>query len=163
MTTITLVKLPDGTIGGFSDRDKCAYAKYQQRLSDMEVGEILTIDAKLMRNGKFHCKFFKMLEVGYEAWEPERKHKTYKGMPVLKNEDQFREDVTIMAGFYEQTFNMRGEMKTRAKSISFASMEQPEFERVYSAVATVLLENVLTNYAGRQELDSVVNKLIGFL
>jgi hypothetical protein len=69
----------------------------------------------------------------------------------------------IQAGFYEQTFNLDGEMRLEAQSISFASMDDVQFEQVYSAVATVILEKVLTNYAGRDELDEVMNKVVGFL
>ena len=54
-------------------------------------------------------------------------------------------------------------MKLKARSISFANMEQPEFEELYSAVADVLLEHVLSNYANRAQLDEVVNKVMGFL
>ena len=42
-------------------------------------------------------------------------------------------------------------------------MDDLEFERVYSAVADVLLAGVLVRYAGRDELDSVVDKLLGFV
>jgi hypothetical protein len=103
-----------------------------------------------------------LLNVGFDMWEPKRKRKSYKGMPIEKNFDQFREDITILAGFYEQTFNLKGEMKMRAKSISFANMEDDEFSELYEAVLTVLLREVCTKYAGRDELDAVVNRVMDF-
>ncbi len=124
---------------------------------------MMVLEVVQPRNPKFHRKFFALLNLGFEAWEPGRKHKTHKGIPVSKNFEQFREDITILAGFYEQTFDLHGRLKLKAKSISFAKMEEPEFEQLYSAVADVLLEHVLTKYAGREELDSVVNQLMGFL
>jgi len=54
-------------------------------------------------------------------------------------------------------------MKLKAKSISFANMDDAEFEKVYSAVADVLLNGVLVRYSGRSELDVVVNQILGFL
>jgi lipoate synthase len=54
-------------------------------------------------------------------------------------------------------------MKLEAQSISFASMDDAEFEQVYSAVADVILQKVLVTYAGRDELDDVMRKVVGFL
>lgn len=89
--------------------------------------------------------------------------KTYKGKEVAKNFERFRKDILIMAGFYDQTFDLRGNMKLEAHSISFSSMDDAEFERVYSAVATVIIEHVLTGYSGREELDRVVEQMTGYL
>lgn len=150
------------TLGGLTDADNKAWRKFWKRAIGLEVGELLTCDFTITRNPKFHRKFFVLLGVGYEAWDPGRKHKTYKGKPVLKEFEQFREDVTILAGYYEQTFGMDGRMKLTAKSIAFSSMEEIEFERLYNAVATVLLERVLTNYS-RADLDIVVQKILGLV
>ena len=129
----------------------------------MEPGEIAVAEMVIPRNGKFHRRFFAMLNVGFDAWEPARKRKTYKGLAMVKNFDQFREDVIIAAGFYDQTFDLRGRMVLRAQSMSFANMDDAGFEALYSAVATVLLADVLKTYAGRDELDRVVDRMLGFL
>lgn len=123
---------------------------------------MLRIEMVIPRNAKFHRKYFALLNVGFDAWEPPRQRKTYKGIPVQKNFEQFREDITIAAGFYERTFDLKGRMKLKAKSIAFAKMDDAEFEKVYSAVADVLLEQVLTTYAGRDELDEIVEKVMRF-
>jgi len=88
--------------------------------------------------------------------------KSYKGRVMEKNREQFREDILILAGFYEQTFDLKGRMRLRAKSISFAKMDDSEFERVYQSVVTVLLREVLTTYKDRAELDAVVERVLGF-
>lgn len=163
MTEISLVKLPDGGLKGMSDRDQLAYNRFRSRLKNAEPGEVIEIEAKLPRNSRFHRKFFALLNLGFEHWEPGRKHKQYKGMPVAKNFDHFRSDILILSGFYEQTFNIDGEFRLSAKSISFSAMDEAEFEKVYSAVATVLLEKVFVNYKNRSELDDVVDKVLGFL
>jgi hypothetical protein len=150
-------------LDGASHEDRNAWRRLWKRITKFEAGECIQIDVVQPRNSKFHRKFFALLDVGFESWDPERKHKSYRGMPVAKNKEQFREDVTIMAGYYEQTFDLRGNLKLKAKSISFAKMEQEEFEELYSAVATVLLEQVLSNYKDRAELDSVVEQIIGFV
>ena len=114
------------------------------------------------RNGKFHRKYFALLNLGFDSWEPDRKHKSYKGREVAKNFERFREDITILAGYYFQTFDLQGRMVLKAQSISFANMDDVEFERLYSAVVDVLLREVCKNYKNRAEIDRVVNELVGF-
>lgn len=148
---------------GFTAEDRARWRRLWKKMIAMEPGEMQVIETVNQRNPKFHRKFFVLLQLGFDAWEPERKHKTYKGMAVEKSFNQFREDITILAGFYEQTFDIHGHMKLKAKSVSFAKMEDTEFEKLYSAVADVLLREVCTRYAGREELDSVVEQITGFL
>jgi hypothetical protein len=148
---------------GFTLIDNRRWRKLWKMLIEKEPGEMLVLDFKFPRNPRFHRKFFALLNVGFDAWEPGRKHKTYKGMAIEKDFEQFREDVIILAGFYEQTFDLRGHMKLKAKSISFANMDDEDFNKLYSAVADVLLREVCTRYAGREELDNVVEQITGFL
>jgi hypothetical protein len=162
MAEINLVKLPDGKLKGMSDRDQAAYNRFRSRLANAEPGEVIEIEAKLPRNSKYHRKFFALLNLGFDHWEPGRKHKQYRGMPVAKNFDHFRKEVTILAGYYEQTFDLDGNMKLEAQSISFAKMENDQFEMVYSAVMNVLLDKVFSNYKGRAEVDSIIEQIMRF-
>ncbi len=148
---------------GWRNDDKKGWRRIWKRLIDLEPGEFAVIEFVLPRNAKFHRKFFSMLNFAFDSWEPGRMRKTYKGKEVSKNFERFRKDVLIMAGFYDQTFDLKGRMKLEAHSISFANMDDAEFERVYSAVASVILEHVLTGYSGREELDRVVDQMIGYL
>lgn len=147
--------------GTNAEEDK-AWHRFWNRLKKLDAGEISFLEFIIPRNGKFHRKFFALLDVGFDAWEPDRKHKSYKRKPVEKNREQFREDITIMAGFYEQTFDLKGRMRIRAKSISFANMDDVEFEALYSAICDVLLREVCTRYAGRAELEAVVERVMRF-
>lgn len=162
MSEMSLVKLPDGGLKGMSDRDQLAYNRFRSRLKNAEPGEVIEIEAKLPRNSKHHRKFFALLNLGFEHWESNRKHKTYKGKPVTKSFESFREEVLILAGFYEQTFTLDGHLKLEAKSIKFAKMEQDEFEDLYSKTINVLLDKVLTNYKGRDEIDRIVEEVLRF-
>lgn len=163
MAEINLVKLPDGGLRGMSERDQVAYTRFKSRLKNAEAGEVIEIEAKLPRNSVFHRKFFALLNLGFEHWESSRKHKTYKGKPVTKSFDSFREEVLILAGFFEQTFTLKGDLKLEAKSIKFARMEQPEFEELYSKTIDVLLEHVFINYKDRAEVDEVIEKIMRFV
>lgn len=147
------------SLDGLGEDDKKAWRRLWKRLVNMAPGELAEVAAVVPRNPKFHRKFFALLNLGYEAWNPGLMH---DGQPVEKSFEQFREDITILAGHYVQTWTLDGEMILRAKSISFASMDDAEFERVYSAVADVLLHRVLTKY-DRADLDRVIDRIMGML
>ncbi|ADE12163.1 DUF1367 family protein [Sideroxydans lithotrophicus] len=148
---------------GTNPEEDKAWHRFWHRLKALDAGEISFLEFIIPRNGKFHRKFFAMLDVGFDAWEPNRVRKSYKGRAMEKNREQFREDIIILAGFYEQTFDLKGRMRIRAKSIAFANMDDTEFEQLYSAVATVLLREVLKTYKDRAELDAVVDRMMGFI
>ena len=148
-----LRKLPGGILR--PDDEQSAEA-----LKTIAAGAVISVEWKHPRNYKFHKKFFAMLKVGYDAWEPPEKD--IKGLVMQKNPDRFREDVIIAAGFYDTTVNIRGEARARAKSIACGAMSQDEFDKLYNAVADVLLKHVLRNYT-KDDLESVVNELTGFV
>lgn len=149
-------------IKGTNEDEDRAWKRVWKRIVNFEAGEISFLDFIIPRNPKFHRKLFALLDVGYDCWEPTRKHKSYKGIAIEKNREQFREDITIMAGYYTQTFDLKGRMVIRAKSISFSKMDDAEFEGLYQAVVTVLLREVCHNYKDRAELDAVVERIVGF-
>jgi hypothetical protein len=111
-----------------------------------------------VRSPRFHRKFFAMITHGFEAFESITE---YQGNRVEKNFDAFRDDVIILAGFFVATQRPDGVVRLRAKSISFASMDEDEFADLYGKVAQVILDRVLTKYT-RADLDKVVERLVGF-
>ena len=131
-----------------------------ERLEKVKNGEVLRGDFKKARNGLFLRKFFALLDIGYEVWEP-AEIDTKWGKPE-KNREQFRGQVTVLAGFYDTVFNLDGSVRLTPKSISFAKMDEDEFGKVYSSVANVLLAKVLGNYT-RDDLDNRVAQILDFV
>ena len=129
-------------------------------IAKMKVGAGVRATVTQQRNVKFHRKLFALLNLAFDHWEPEAA--TYKGQAVGKNFDQFRNDITVLAGYYEMAVNLRGETRLTAKSISFANMSQDDFDSLYSAVVNVVLTRILTNYT-QDQLDAVMDQLLGFL
>lgn len=76
-----------------------------------------------------------------------------------KSVENFRKEAIIMAGYYEAIFSLDGSMKLEAKSMSFSKMGEDEFQKLYNAVANVLIKQVLTNYT-KDDLDQVVDQLV---
>lgn len=128
-------------------------------IAKIKIGQIVRAEVTKPRNLKFHRKYFALLNFAFDAWEPQTKE--YKGEPVQKNFDQFRRDVTILAGYYEASYNLKGEVRLTAKSISFASMDEDKFGKLYSATISVVLSRILTNYT-RSDLDEIIEQLLRF-
>lgn len=128
-------------------------------LQKIKTGTVVSVEVKRVRNYQFLKKFFALLNLAFDAWEPAVTE--FKGEPIKKNFDRFRNDITVLAGYYEATVNMRGDVRMVAKSISFGSMEQSEFDKLYSAVIDVILQRILTNYT-RDDLDEVIDRVLRF-
>jgi len=112
------------------------------------------------RNVKFHRKFWALLDVAYDAWNPEPVF--YKGLEVHKNKDRFRKDLIILAGYFNTVININGEVRLEAKSIAFASMGEDDFSRLYSKCIDVILGKILTHYTA-DDLDEQVETVLGFV
>jgi len=96
------------------------------------------------RNVGFHRKFFAMLNVGHEN--------TKLDMPF----DTYRKYMTTKAGFFTAYTTPKG-IYYDPDSISFASMEQDEFEDVYSRVLDKIIEDI-----GATK-DDIEKQLINFM
>lgn len=149
---ITLMKVP----GCLIPNDEAA----AEFIGKMKAGELLHADFKRVRNYKFHKKYFALIGYAFDQWEPSGEL-SYKGQPVRKTLSRFRKDVAILAGYFDTTVDLKGNVRLEAKSISFAAMDAIEFERLYSATVDVILSRILKNYT-RADLDNVVENLLRF-
>jgi Protein of unknown function (DUF1367) len=107
------------------------------------------------RNLKFHKKFFALMQVGFNHFEPD----FFEG--AIKDFDSFRKSVIKMAGFTVITYNIDGTINVEAQSIKFSKMDDVKFSTLYNACAQVLLTYVCTNYT-KSDLDAVVEELLRF-
>lgn len=117
-------------------------------LESIKFGEILEIDIKRPRNGKFHRKFFALLQV-------------VKDRTDYDNVEQILHLLKLKLGYYEMIVNTNGKPVYYPKSISFAKMEQPEFEQFYNQSVNVILRDFVPNLT-RQDIDEAVNRIIRF-
>lgn len=63
-----------------------------------------------------------------------------------------------MAGFYVQTWNLKGQVRIEAKSLSYANMEQDEFEQAYKALINAAIKHVFNNTKD----ENTINQLYSF-
>lgn len=156
MSDMVLVKTPNGALAP-ADEDARAL------LDKLKAGQGVRATIRRARNVRFHRKAFALFKLAFDVWEPVEPLE-YKGVPVAKDFDRFRKDITIMAGFYKAVYNARGELRLEADSLSFASMDEDRFEQVFRAVLTVVWNRVLRNagYESPDEVERVVNELMRF-
>lgn len=115
-----------------------------------KIGALLRVDAKQMRNGPFFRKWWALVQLGYDYWAETCTPMEYKGKSVLPNFNRFRKDVTVLAGFYEATWNIKGEMRVEAESLKWSSMSEETFTKLYDATINVLLRMVFNGKNARR-------------
>jgi len=114
------------TINGFL---KPAYDSDSESFSKIPFNEIVEIEYKKKRNIRFHRKFFALLKLAYEN------QSDYKTMEIM------RHDIIVTAGFFDEIINLiTGEVYKKAHSISFDSMDEIEFNKVYDGVKEVICQ-----------------------
>lgn len=150
-----LKKLPGGML--VADNDEAA-----EWLQGAKTGDVIAAEVTRPRNYRFLKKYIVLLKLAYDAWEPMLGE--HNGHPIQKNFTRFRKDVAIATGFYELTVNLRGETRAEAKSISFANMEEEEFNQLFQKTITLFLSKyqILANYRDAAEVERVVNEILRF-
>lgn len=118
---IALIKNLNGTFTPAYDSDFEIAKK-------IKVNSFYEFDFKKPRNYMFHKKFFALINLAYHNQD------------IYNNIDDMREDLIIDAGFYRTTENKHGETVKKALSISFASMDEIEFNNLYSRIADVIVK-----------------------
>jgi len=120
-------------------------------------GQYFTCDIVSPRNLAFHRKLFALLNVSFPYWKPEEI--TNKYGKAERQFEQFRKDVIILSGYYEQAIRLDGTVQVNAKSISFAKMDGEEFSKFYDKAIGVIIKYVLKGMT-IEEVDQMVG---GFL
>ena len=144
---INFIKQPGGTLTPADDMDADQMIKFK-------TGGMYEVDIKLVRNPQFLAKVMVFFQYCMDHWDGDKVME--HGTPQAQF-DRFRRDMTILAGYYEQTVRLDGSIRTEAKSLSFGSMEEKEFHDCYQALISVAMQKIF-----RGSDDEVYNKLVGF-
>ena len=155
-TELVLVKTPGGALAPVDEESRALVDR-------IKTGQGVRASIKRARNLQFHRKAFALFKLAFDSWEP-KTPQSYKGEAVSKDFDRFRKDMTILAGFYRAVYNARGEVRLEAESLSFASMDEGRFEKVFRAVLTVVWNRVLRNlgYETEGDVERVIEELMRF-
>lgn len=156
MAEALLIRTPSGALAP-ADEDS------RNLIGSLKVGAPIRAKLAKARNIKFHRKAFSLFKLAFDLWEPGDTLE-YKGQRVEKSFDGFRKDITILAGFYKAAYNVRGEVRLEAESLSFSSMSEDRFEQVYRAVLNVVWKRVLqqAGYKSVEDVDAAVEELLRY-
>ena len=100
-----------------------------EKLIKFKTGELYELELKNSRNPNFHRKVFAFFNFCFEHWRGDNEF-----LSEQAQFDCFRDNLTVLAGYYHPLVNLKGETRIEAKSISFGSMKQEEFEQLYTAL-----------------------------
>lgn len=126
-----------------------ASAADAERLERFRIGGEIACEVREIRNLGFHKKYWALINFLFDIWEETMPRQQWRGREVKANIDRFRDNLTILTGRFDPTYNIRGEVQLDAHSISFASMQQEEFEKLFSDTIDIALSKVLD----RPDLD----------
>jgi len=144
------------TLTGLAPAD----AEAEEFLRKKKLGSVLSAEIRQVRNYAFHKKWFALLNIGFENWEPKDVIWSH-GVPE-KNFDRFRADIIILCGLYDSVFRLDGSVRIEPKSVSFAKMTEETFAVLYSKTIDVLIKHVYNSNIDAEELERIVQKYLDF-
>lgn len=114
-----------------------------------------------MRNGPFFRKYWKLISVAFDYASANMIPRHHNGVEVTMCKDQFRKDLTILAGYYEPVFNAKGDVTLVAKSLQWSKMTEEEFAKLYSATIDVILQKILPDL-DEDDLNEALERTLAY-
>lgn len=151
MTDIYLIKR-HGILMPSSESD-------EEIILSLSNGETIKCAFSKPRNILFHRKYFALLDVLYAMFNPEPMQ--YGEMIAEKNRTRFRKDIAIATGFYELVINIKNEVRAEALSISFANMDEVQFDSLYNKTINYGLAKVAIGKT-REYVENWANQIMDF-
>lgn len=125
---------------------KPCYDEDKEALKRIKVGQAVEVTFKRKRNYDFHKKYFVLVNLLYENQE------------LYDNVDELRRDIAVECGYFTERVNkFTGEVIKEPKSIKFGSMDQEEFEKLYSDTIDLVIKLIDCD---REEL---INQVVSLL
>ncbi|MCF4166372.1 DUF1367 family protein [Zavarzinia compransoris] len=112
------------------------------------MGECVEITVQRKRNPRHHRKLFALLGIVVENTDGR-----------WPNSTALLEDLKMAIGLFEKRVSIKGPVYYVPKSISFASMDQAEFSKVYSQMVDVIVARILPG-VDRADLEREVMQMI---
>lgn len=109
----------------------------QEKANKFKSNEQYQVEIKLTRNPAFHRKTFAFFKFCFDHWISDKPFMDENGQF-----DVFRKNLTVLAGFYDQYYTIKGEVRIEAKSLSYGSMKQDVFEQHYYALIQAAMKHI---------------------
>lgn len=118
----------------------------------LRVGSVVRCKVSNPRNYEFHKKFFALVRLTFDNL-PTRIAEYWK----INNEDDMLRRFKRDLGYFTSTCNERGEREIEYGSISFAAMEQYEFERFYNQCIDLVLSKYIKGLDKQDLITEIEN------
>ena len=149
-------KMPDGAL--VADNDETS-----DWLQKVKAGAVVGGEFTKPRNYRFLKKTMLLFETCFKHFVAAREwDQTYKGMVIEPSFVEFRKDLTILAGHFTVTFDIRGKAEPVAKSLSYANCSEEEAEKIYSDVIDAALKHVYEFSISDGQLRKIVDEILRF-
>lgn len=135
---ITLIKNLNGYFIPAYDSDK-------EIANKIKVGDPITGKFRKLRNYEFHKKYFALLNLAFSNQEN------------FKVFEDFRKEVIKRAGYYKEVVNFKGNVDYIPLSISFAKMDEIEFQNLYNKTIDVIIMYVLKDNTKQEIEEQIIN------
>lgn len=149
-------KVLDGSLRPATEHDA-------ELLTQIKSGQGVRVKLVRIRNYAFLKKTFALFKVAYEHFcEYGVGQLEYKGRKVTPSFDRFRKDLIILAGHYEPVFDIRGNLRLEAHSLSYANCSEEKANEIYQSLITAALANVYMGRLNEVQLNDLVGKILHF-
>ncbi len=117
----------------------CTSEEGQNRLKKLSNNKVYTVEIKEYQDATFHRRLMKMIRFAFDHWEG-----NFSAIQSAPHQyDAFREELTKLAGYYDQCWNLDGQtFYIKAKSLKFNKMSMDERREFYNAILNVIWEKV---------------------
>ena len=126
----------------------------QDKTIRFKTGELYTVEIKHTRNYQFHKKVFAFLNFCFDHWAGDQ---DLRNLDIHAQFNRFRNQLTVLAGYYTELYNINGEVRVEARSISYSGMEQEDFESFYNALINAAMKHIF-----RTTDENTYNQLVSF-
>lgn len=125
----------------------------KRKLYSIKIGEEVGVEIRRPRNVRFHRKFFAMLQLVFDNMPDD----VAVGAGVACVEDLL-EVVKIDLGMFD-TYTVNHRMAIKTRSISFARMDEANFEIFYNRAVRLVLEKYLQGATEEMVAEEVDNAI----
>jgi len=128
---VNFTKIAGGVLVPFSQNEVL-------RMQRFKNGDVYEIDIKLARDGGFNGKLHAFFDFCFNYWN----QPGFEYSDETVQREEFRKQLTILAGFKEVIHNLDGTFKIEAKSLKYSMMDQEEVERLFRSLIDVVMHKL---------------------
>ena len=124
-----------------------------EEMNKFKTNEVYEVEIKRGRNPSFHGKVFSFLQFVYHHYQDPNEH-----LGQAESFNRFRKSLAVLAGYYESFYDYDGSVRLEARSLSYSSMKQSDFEEFYKAAITAAMRHVFNG----SEDENLYNQLLSY-